>query len=96
MWCNALNEFLLDYSDGRLTLSAILNKGISLYGSTDEKLTFSSFFEASMCARFERDQTKDETDSDDGIYNAVEKMGDSEDDMEACEEEEVDRKSDLA
>ena len=35
LWCNALNEFLLD-SDRKLTLSAILNKGLSLYSSADQ------------------------------------------------------------
>jgi baculoviral IAP repeat-containing protein 6 len=35
LWCNALNEYLLD-SGGRLGLSAILNKGLSLYSSADQ------------------------------------------------------------
>ena len=34
LWCNALNEYLLD-TDGRLSLSNILNKGLSLYSSAD-------------------------------------------------------------
>jgi baculoviral IAP repeat-containing protein 6 len=34
LWCNALNEFLLD-ATGRLELDAILNKGLSLYSSAD-------------------------------------------------------------
>ena len=34
LWCNALNEFLLD-SGARLTLSTILSKGSSLYSSKD-------------------------------------------------------------
>jgi len=36
MWCNALNEYLLD-SDEQLSLSSILNKGLSLYSSADAK-----------------------------------------------------------
>ena len=36
MWCNALNEYLLD-SDDQLTLSSILNKGLSLYSSADAR-----------------------------------------------------------
>ena len=39
MWCNALNEFLLD-TDGQLTLSAILDKGLSLYSSADARLVY--------------------------------------------------------
>lgn len=35
LWCNALNEYLLD-SDRKLTLAAILNKGLSLYSSADQ------------------------------------------------------------
>ena len=37
MWCNALNEFLLD-TDSQLSLSAILDKGLSLYSSADARL----------------------------------------------------------
>ncbi len=36
MWCNALNEYLLD-SDEQLSLSSILNKGLSLYSSADAR-----------------------------------------------------------
>ena len=36
MWCNALNEFLLD-TDGHLSLSAILDKGLSLYSAADAR-----------------------------------------------------------
>ena len=35
LWCNALNEFLLD-SGARLTLACILSKGSSLYSSKDK------------------------------------------------------------
>ena len=42
MWCNALNEFLLD-TDGQLTLSAILDKGLSLYSSADARLVYNIF-----------------------------------------------------
>ena len=38
LWCNALNEYLLD-SDRKLTLSAILNKGLSLYSSADQAVS---------------------------------------------------------
>ena len=36
MWCNALNEYLLD-TDGQLSLSAILDKGLSLYSAADAR-----------------------------------------------------------
>ncbi len=36
LWCNALNEYLLD-TDGHLSLSAILNKGLSLYSAADAR-----------------------------------------------------------
>ena len=36
LWCNALNEYLLD-TDGQLSLSAILNKGLSLYSAADAR-----------------------------------------------------------
>ena len=40
VWCNALNEYLLD-SGRRLTLANILNKGLSLYASNDSVQTIS-------------------------------------------------------
>ena len=36
LWCNALNEFLLD-SSSKLTLGTILSKGTSLYSSKDRE-----------------------------------------------------------
>jgi len=39
--CNALNEYLLD-SDGVLTLSDILDKGLSLYSSADQSAVAAS------------------------------------------------------
>lgn len=36
LWCNALNEFLLD-SGEQLSLTCILNKGVSLYSSADSR-----------------------------------------------------------
>lgn len=36
LWCNALNEYLLD-SDAQLSLSEILNKGLSLYSAADAR-----------------------------------------------------------
>lgn len=38
LWCNALNEFLLD-SGEQLSLTCILNKGVSLYSSADSICT---------------------------------------------------------
>ena len=36
LWCNALNEYILDYTGGRPSLSTILNKGVGLYSSADQ------------------------------------------------------------
>jgi len=36
LWCNALNEYLLD-SGEQLSLTCILNKGVSLYSSADSR-----------------------------------------------------------
>lgn len=36
LWCNALNEFMLD-SDHSLSLAVILSKGVSLYSSKDKE-----------------------------------------------------------
>merc|ERR1712038_280024 len=41
VWCNALNEYLLD-SGRRLTLANILNKGISLFASNDSVQSISN------------------------------------------------------
>ena len=36
LWCNALNEYILDFTGGRPSLSTILNKGVGLYSSADQ------------------------------------------------------------
>jgi len=46
LWCNALNEFLLD-SSGKLCLATILSKGCSLYSSKDRGRTASEMEEGS-------------------------------------------------
>ena len=51
MWCNALNEYLLD-TDGQLSLSAILDKGLSLYSAADAR---SRSREVSMSSTFNDD-----------------------------------------
>ena len=36
LWCNALNEYILDFTGGRPSLSTILSKGVGLYSSADQ------------------------------------------------------------
>lgn len=66
MWCNALNEFLLD-TDGQLTLSAILDKGLSLYSSADARARSR---EVSMSSAFNDDY--DEADYEEVLDNVDE------------------------
>ena len=60
LWCNALNEYLLD-TDGQLSLSAILNKGLSLYSAADAR---SRSRDVSMSSNYNEEDDEDCDDDD--------------------------------
>jgi len=80
-WCNALNEYLLDTA-GVLTLSDILDKGLSLYSSADQRAASAGASKAS--ASDEDDNEDDEDDEDD-----VDAADDEDCDVEMYEEDDV-------
>ena len=62
LWCNALNEFLLD-TEGRLTLACILSKGASLYSSKD-RTEMMDFSDTSDQECDEREDQEDENEEE--------------------------------
>ena len=84
LWCNALNEYLLDTA-GRLTLSAILAKGVSLYSSADSAATSAGASTSGMGGARPKTRTEFPSDDSDDDQPADEDM--DEDDL--YDEEEV-------
>jgi len=64
LWCNALNEFLLDSADN-LKLGAILSKGCSLYSSKDKSVEIMDCDENSDDEDLDHDEDDDDDELDD-------------------------------